>query len=52
MLERAQAAGEVRADVSLTDVIHLVAGIAKIPAPEPGQLERILDVALDGLRRV
>ena len=52
LLDRAQAAGEVRSDVSLTDVIHLVAGIAKIPAPEPGQLERILDVALDGLRRV
>jgi AcrR family transcriptional regulator len=52
LLERAQAAGEVRSDVSLTDVIHLVAGIAKIPSPEPGQLERILDVALDGLRRV
>jgi AcrR family transcriptional regulator len=52
LLERAQDAGAVRADVDITDVLHLVGGISKISTPDPGQTDRILDVALDGLRRV
>jgi AcrR family transcriptional regulator len=52
LLERAQAAGIVRTDVTFSDVIHLVAGISKITPPEPGQAERVFDIALDGLRRV
>jgi AcrR family transcriptional regulator len=50
LLERAQQAGAVRADVDVPDVLHLVSGIAKVTALEPGQIERILDIALDGLR--
>jgi AcrR family transcriptional regulator len=50
LLERAQRAQVVRADTNLADVIQLVGGIAKIPATEPGQTERILSIALDGLR--
>jgi AcrR family transcriptional regulator len=50
LLERAQDAGVVRPDVDIGEVIQMVAGIAKIPASEPGQTERILRVALDGLR--
>ena len=50
LLERAQEAGVVRPDVALADVIQMVGGISKIAAAEPGQLERILEVALDGLR--
>jgi AcrR family transcriptional regulator len=50
MLARAQEAGVVRADTSVSDVIQMVGGIAKIPALEPEQTERILDIALDGLR--
>jgi hypothetical protein len=28
----------------------MVSGIAAVPAADPGQVDRILDVALDGLR--
>jgi AcrR family transcriptional regulator len=50
LLGRAQAAGVVRPDTSFTDVGRMVAGIAGIRTAEPEQIERILDVALDGLR--
>jgi AcrR family transcriptional regulator len=47
---RAQAAGVVRSDMTFADAVQLVSGIAKIPGAEPEQINRILDVALDGLR--
>ena len=50
LLERAQEAGMVRPDTSFTDVGRMVAGIASIRTADPGQIDRILDVALDGLR--
>lgn len=50
LLARAQQAGLVRKDVALADVIHMVIGIAKIPPSEPGQIDHILRIALDGLR--
>lgn len=50
LLARAQAAHVVRPDTDITEVIQLVGGIANIKAVEPGQIERILDMALDGLR--
>jgi AcrR family transcriptional regulator len=50
LLERAQAAGEVRPDANIEDVIRMVGAIAKMPAAEPGEIERVLDLALDGLR--
>jgi AcrR family transcriptional regulator len=50
LLVRAQEAGVVRTDVDIGDVLHLVTGIAKMSAPDPAQSERILEVALDGLR--
>jgi ethanolamine utilization microcompartment shell protein EutL len=49
LLQRAQAAGAVRPDTSFGDVGRMVGGIAAVPAG-PEQIERILDVALDGLR--
>jgi AcrR family transcriptional regulator len=52
LLTRAQEAGVVRADVDVADVLHLVSGIAKLSHVDPAQAEHILDVALDGLRRV
>ena len=52
LLKRAQEAGVVRTDVDITDVLHLVSGIAKVTLADPSQIEHILDVALDGLRRV
>jgi AcrR family transcriptional regulator len=50
LLERAQAAHVVREDTDVGEVIHLVIGIAKIPSSEPGQIDHILDIAIDGLR--
>jgi AcrR family transcriptional regulator len=50
LLERAQQAGAVRPDTDLSEVIQLVGGIAKIPTSEPGQIDHILGIALDGLR--
>jgi len=50
LLERAQRAGAVRPDTDLSEVIQLVGGIAKIPTSEPGQIDHILGIALDGLR--
>jgi len=50
LLGRAQEAGVVRDDVAFMDVGRMVGGIAAIPTAEPGQIDRILDVALDGLR--
>jgi len=49
LLQRAQAAGTVRADTNFLELIHMVGGIAKIPAPQE-EIAHILDVALDGLR--
>jgi AcrR family transcriptional regulator len=50
LLKRAQDAGVVRRDVEFSDVLHMVAGISKIPTADPGQVEHILRIALDGLR--
>jgi len=50
LVERAQQAGVVRADTTFTDVGRLVAGIAMVPTTDPEQKERLLDLALDGLR--
>jgi AcrR family transcriptional regulator len=50
LLKRAQDAGVVRPDVSIGDVIQLVVSIAKLPTADPGQIEHLLRVALDGLR--
>jgi AcrR family transcriptional regulator len=50
LLRRAQEAGMVRSDVDFSDVLHMVAGISKNPVSDPKQMERILRVALDGLR--
>ena len=50
LLKRAQEAGVVRPDVTIAELIQMVMGIAKIPSSEPGQTERLLRIALDGLR--
>jgi AcrR family transcriptional regulator len=49
LLQRAQAAGLVRPDADYTDVARMVAAIAVTPV-EPEQVERMVDLALDGLR--
>jgi AcrR family transcriptional regulator len=50
LLQRAQEARVVRGDTDLSEIIQMVGGIAKIPATDPGQIDHILDIALDGLR--
>jgi AcrR family transcriptional regulator len=50
LLEAAQRSGDVRSDVRFMDVVRMIGGIATIPSAEPGQVDRILAVALDGLR--
>ena len=50
LLARAQEAGVVRPDAEIGDVMHMVMGIAKVPAADPRQTEHIVRIALDGLR--
>jgi AcrR family transcriptional regulator len=50
LVARAQEAGVVRPDTDFLDIGRMVAGIASIRTTDPRQIERILDVALDGLR--
>ena len=50
LLERAQRAGVVRPDTDLAEIIQMVGAVAKIPTGAPGQVEHILEIALDGLR--
>jgi AcrR family transcriptional regulator len=50
LLQRAQEAGAVRTDVTFMDVARMVGGIATVRMAEQDEIERILEVALDGLR--
>jgi AcrR family transcriptional regulator len=50
LIERAEAAGAIRPGITYSDVARLVGGIAMVPTLDDGQRERLLDLALDGLR--
>ena len=50
LVERAQHAGVIRTDTNFMDVVRMVGGIAMVPEADPGQKERMLELALDGLR--
>jgi AcrR family transcriptional regulator len=50
LLRRAQEAGAVRRDISIDEVLPMVGGIAKIQTTDAAAVDRILSVALDGLR--
>jgi AcrR family transcriptional regulator len=50
LLQRAQEAGAVRPDVSFAEVMQMVMGIAKVPTTDRQQVERLIRIALDGLR--
>src|SRR3954453_19031239 len=50
LLTRAQEAGVVRPDVTIADVIQMVVGIAKVPSGDAAQTDRMIRIALDGLR--
>src|SRR5947209_9175177 len=52
LLQRAQAAGEIRQDVHMLDVIRLVYGIALVNehASDPDGANRMLDLVIPGIR--
>ncbi|NES12198.1 MULTISPECIES: TetR/AcrR family transcriptional regulator [Micromonospora] len=50
LLRRAQAAGAARPDASFDDVVRLISGITAYPFPESAQRDRVVAIALDGLR--
>ena len=50
LLQRAQEAGEARTDTDIVDVTKLIAGITAVRTSDPGQTDRIVTLALDGLR--
>ncbi len=50
LVERAQRAGVVRSDTDFMDIVRMVAGIAMVPTEDPAQKQRLLELALDGLR--
>jgi AcrR family transcriptional regulator len=50
LIERAQHAGVIRGDTDFLDVVRMVSGIAMVPTVDDEQKQRLLDLALDGLR--
>jgi AcrR family transcriptional regulator len=50
LLVRARESGVVRPDVDFTDVVRMVSGITMIRTASPEDIDRILILALDGLR--
>jgi AcrR family transcriptional regulator len=50
LVERAQRAGVVRSDADFMDILRMVGAIAMVPGTDDAQKERILALALDGLR--
>ena len=50
LMERAQAAGEARADVSFDDVLRMLTGITATGFVSDEQRDRVLSIALDGVR--
>jgi AcrR family transcriptional regulator len=50
LLERAQAAGQARGDIDFDDLLRLMAGITSGGFVDDDQRNRVLEIALDGLR--
>lgn len=50
LLERAQAAGVVRPDVTANDALRLVSGVLMVRSAAPEEINRLLNLAMDGLR--
>lgn len=50
VLRRAQEAGVIRSDATMEDVVRLVAGVAGVAFPDAAQRDRVLGIAVDGLR--
>ncbi|TPX06187.1 TetR/AcrR family transcriptional regulator [Schumannella luteola] len=52
VLQRAQTAGAVRGDVSISDVVRLISGVAGVVVDDDAQRDRLIGLAMDGLRPV
>jgi AcrR family transcriptional regulator len=50
ILERAQADGSARSDVRIEDAMRLVQGLAAVTFPDPSDRDRVVGLAIDGLR--
>jgi hypothetical protein len=50
ILERAQAAGVARDDVQVEDAMRLVQGLAAVAFPSEQDRDRVVGLAIDGLR--
>ncbi|SDN11073.1 TetR/AcrR family transcriptional regulator [Streptomyces wuyuanensis] len=50
LFERAQVAGEARGDMTFDDLLRMVAGITATNFPDDAQRDRVLAIALDGVR--
>ncbi|MFI1471508.1 TetR/AcrR family transcriptional regulator [Streptomyces wuyuanensis] len=50
LFERAQKAGEAREDMTFDDLLRMVAGITATNFPDDAQRDRVLAIALDGVR--
>ncbi|MET8975653.1 helix-turn-helix domain-containing protein [Streptomyces sp. NPDC004539] len=51
LFTRAQEAGEARADMEFSDLLRLVAGVTATHFPDDAQRDRVLGIALDGVRK-
>lgn len=50
LVDRAQAAGEVRTDLTSDDLVKMLAGITSVSFADDAQRDRVVTVALDGVR--
>lgn len=50
LLERAKAAGEMRDDAEIQDVVRMISGIASVAFDDDAQRDRVIAIAMDGLR--
>ncbi|WP_431220081.1 hypothetical protein [Leifsonia xyli] len=50
LVRRAQEAGELRDDATIGDVIRMVSGIAGVAFDDEAQRDRVIAMAVDGLR--
>ncbi|MGH1549495.1 hypothetical protein ACRAWB_10115 [Leifsonia poae] len=50
LVRRAQEAGELRDDATIGDVIRMVSGIAGVAFEDDAQRDRVIAMAVDGLR--
>jgi AcrR family transcriptional regulator len=50
VMRRAQEAGAARGDADIEDVVRLMSGVAAVAYPDEQQRERVITLAIDGLR--